>query len=169
MILHGIDFTSAPCKRKGITIASGILRGRIFHLHGLAALHDFSAFSAWLRHRGPWLGAFDFPFSLPRALVEQLNWPTRWEPLIRHLQSLTRQQLRLTFKAYCDARPDGSKFAHRATALPAGSSSPMKWVNPPVAYMLLAGAPLLLVAGVSVYSAPRRSGAHCAGSLPRHC
>lgn len=152
MNLHGIDFTSAPCKRKGITIASGTLKGRIFHLHSLASLHDFTAFGAWLQHAGPWLGAFDFPFSLPRALVEQLNWPTRWEPLIRHLQSLTRLQLRSAFKAYCDARPAGNKFAHRATDLPAGSSSPMKWVNPPVAYMLHAGAPLLLDAGVSVYS-----------------
>ncbi|MEP6875575.1 MAG: DUF429 domain-containing protein, partial [Burkholderiales bacterium] len=40
------------------------------------------------------------------------------------------------------------KFAHRATDGPAGSSPSMKWVNPPVAYMLHAGVPLLLEAGV---------------------
>jgi hypothetical protein len=42
----------------------------------------------------------------------------------------------------------GNKFAHRATDAPAGSSTSMKWVNPPVAYMLHAGVPLLLEAGV---------------------
>ena len=152
MNLHGIDFTSAPTIQKGITIASGKLQGQTYRLHALTTLHDFAAFSAWLRHPGPWLGAFDFPFSLPRELVEKLEWPPVWEPLIRHVQGLTRQQLRVQFKAFCDARPAGNKFAHRATDLPAGSSSPMKWVNPPVAYMLHAGVPLLLDAGVTVYS-----------------
>jgi hypothetical protein len=28
---------------------------------------------AWLRRPGPWLGAFDFPFSLPRELIEHLG------------------------------------------------------------------------------------------------
>ena len=42
----------------------------------------------------------------------------------------------------------GQKFAHRATDGPAGSSPSMKWVNPPVAFMLHAGVPLLRQAGV---------------------
>jgi hypothetical protein len=152
MNLHGIDFTSAPTRRKGITIASGELDGGSYRLQSLASLHDFAAFDAWLRRPGPWLGAFDFPFSLPRELIEKLGWPTRWEPLIRHVAARTRAELRSTFKAFCDARPSGGKFAHRATDRPAGSSSPMKWVNPPVAYMLHAGVPLLLAADVTVYT-----------------
>jgi len=152
MLLHGVDFTSAPCKRKGITIASGRLEHRSFRLHTLNSLHDFEAFDAWLRQPGPWLGAFDFPFSLPRELVETLNWPSTWPELITQVSSLDRETLRLSFKAFCDARPVGKKFAHRATDLPAGSSSPMKWVNPPVAYMLHAGAPRLIEAGLTIYS-----------------
>lgn len=152
MLLHGIDFTSAPCKRKGITIASGRLEQDTFHLQSLTSLHDFDAFDAWLRQPGPWLGAFDFPFSFPRELVETLGWPTTWPQLIAHVTSLSREELRLTFKAFCDARPIGNKFAHRATDLPAGSSSPMKWVNPPVAYMLHAGTPRLIAAGLTVYT-----------------
>lgn len=151
MKLHGIDFTSAPTKRKGITIASGVPSGDAFVLESLTSLHDFASFDAWLRRPGPWLGAFDFPFSLPRELVEHLGWPNEWAPLIRHVAALSRTDMRTAFKAFCDARPVGGKFAHRATDLPAGSSSPMKWVNPPVAYMLHAGAPLLLEAGVTVY------------------
>jgi hypothetical protein len=61
---------------------------------------------------------------------------------------LSREDIRATFKAFCDARPVGGKFAHRATDTPAGSSPSMKWVNPPVAYMLHAGVPRLIEAGV---------------------
>jgi hypothetical protein len=150
--LHGIDFTSAPSKRKGITIASGRLEGDAYILHSLVSLHSFEAFRTWLNLPGPWLGAFDLPFSFPRELIEHLGWPTDWAAMIRHVAQQSRADLRETFKAFCDARPAGNKFAHRATDRPAGSSSPMKWVNPPVAYMLHAGVPLLLEAGVTVYT-----------------
>ena len=150
ILLHGVDFTSAPRSKKGITIASGYLTGDVFHLHTLSTLCDFQSFADWLALPGPWLGAFDFPFSFPRALVQQLNWPEQWAPLIAHVATLSRANLREQFKAVCDARPVGSKFLHRATDLIANSSSSMKWVNPPVAYMLHAGAPMLLEAGVSL-------------------
>ena len=67
---------------------------------------------------------------------------------MRHYQALDRAEIRLQFKAFCDARPAGGKFAHRACDRPAGSSPSMKWVNPPVAYMLHAGVPLLIDAGL---------------------
>ena len=151
MRLYGIDFTSSPSRRKTITVASGILDGDRFELRGLAHLPDFDTFERWLRQPGPWLGVFDLPFSLPRELVETLDWPTRWPELIAHVAAQTRPQLRDRFKEFCDARAVGNKFAHRATDGPAGSSSSMKWVNPPVAYMLHAGVPRLVDAGVTVY------------------
>ena len=151
MKLHGVDYTSAPGRRKGITVATGALGDGCYVLESLSTLPDHAAFEAWLRLPGPWLGAFDFPFSLPRELVEHLRWPTEWAPLMRHVASLTRAELRATFKAFCDARPVGGKFAHRATDFPAGSSPSMKWVNPPVAYMLHAGVPQLIAAGVTIY------------------
>ena len=67
---------------------------------------------------------------------------------MQHYAGLSRAEIRSAFAAFCAARPAGAKFAHRACDAPAGSSSPMKWVNPPVAYMLHAGVPLLLEAGV---------------------
>ena len=149
-MLHGVDFTSAPRRSKGITIASGHLVDNSFTLSSLTTLHDFDSFSDWLRQPGPWLAGFDFPFSFPRELIVQLGWPTDWASLIEHIATCTRSELRDTFKAVCDARPVGSKFIHRATDLISGSSSSMKWVNPPVAYMLHAGAPMLLEAGVSI-------------------
>ncbi|MFZ3002942.1 MAG: DUF429 domain-containing protein [Undibacterium umbellatum] len=150
MKLHGVDFTSAPSRRKGITIASGQMEGDVLRLESLQTLSDFTAFDSWLMQAGPWLAGFDLPFSLPRELVEYLYWPTSWPDLMRHMQTQTRAELRLQFKAFCDARAVGNKFAHRATDIPAGSSPSMKWVNPPVAYMLHAGAPRLLDAGVSI-------------------
>ena len=149
--LFGVDFTSAPTRRKPITVARGELNGGALRLLELSTLGDFTAFEAALAPGGwpqPWVAGFDLPFGLPRELVLALGWPTQWPALIRHYARLDRSAIRDRFAAFCDARPAGSKFAHRATDGPAGSSPSMKWVNPPVAWMLHAGAPRLLEAGV---------------------
>jgi hypothetical protein len=145
----GIDFTSRPTARKPIVVAQGDLDGAVVRLEGLRALPSFDAFGAWLIAPGePWVAAFDLPFGLPRDLVEALGWPTVWIDLICHYAALSRAEIRDTFAAFCDARPVGGKFAHRACDGPAGSSPSMKWVNPPVAFMLHAGVPMLVDAGV---------------------
>ena len=149
-LLHGVDFTSAPRKAKPITLASGRLHDDLLVLESLQTFQDFDSYSEWLAQPGPWVGGFDFPFSLPRQLAEQLGWPLTWPELVCHYASLSREEIRQTFKAVCDARPAGNKFLHRSTDLVAQSSSSMKWVNPPVAYMLHSGAPLLLEADVSI-------------------
>lgn len=146
--LIGVDFTSAPTRRKPITVARGTLAGTRLALQRVDTLTDFAAFEALLAEPGPWLGGFDFPFGLPRELVESLGWPREWPALVRHYAALDRAAIRDTFAAFCAARPAGRKFAHRACDGPAGSSPSMKWVNPPVAFMLHAGAPRLLAAGV---------------------
>lgn len=150
--LLGCDFTSAPSRRKPITLAVGRLdRGRVL----LQRLELFDTLDAWAeriaqRDGAPWVGGFDLPFGLPRELVTTLGWPTDWLPGLHHYAALSREQIRAAFAAFCDARPAGGKFAHRATDGPAGSSPSMKWVNPPVAFMLHAGVPRLVKAGVSL-------------------
>lgn len=144
----GVDFTSRPTPRKPITVARGQRSGDVVQLKTLSQLPGDDAFAQWLAAPGPWVGAFDFPFGLPRELVEHLGWPTQWLPMIRHYASLSRESIRDTFAAFCAARPVGGKFAHRACDAPAGSSPSMKWVNPPVAFMLHAGVPRLIEAGV---------------------
>ena len=111
-------------------------------------LPSLDAFQAWLVQPQEWLGVFDLPFGLPRELIAHLKWPLTWPEAMAHYASLSREEIRSTFAAFCDARPVGGKFAHRACDVPAGSSPSMKWVNPPVAYMLHAGVPRLLAAGV---------------------
>jgi hypothetical protein len=142
-----VDFTSRPTRRKAITLAEGWREGRVVHLQRLRRLGSLQEWVATLHEPGPWLGGFDLPFGLPRELVLTLGWPTEWASLMRHYAGLERAQIREQFAAFCAARPAGGKFAHRACDGPAGSSPSMKWVNPPVAYMLHAGLPCLLEAG----------------------
>ncbi|MGK2898873.1 MAG: DUF429 domain-containing protein [Burkholderiaceae bacterium] len=146
--LAGVDFTSRPTRRKPITVALGQVAHGVVRLERIETHAGFDSFARWLRTPGPWLGVFDLPFGLPRELVTALRWPLQWAPLMRHYAGLPRAEIRATFAAFCAARPAGSKFAHRAADGPAGSSPSMKWVNPPVAFMLHAGVPLLMDAGL---------------------
>ena len=148
LTLIGVDFSSRPTRRKPIVVAHGRASAAVVCLSALERFDSLDAFGAWLARPGPWIGGFDFPFGLPRELVEHLGWPTAWRACMRHYAALSRFEIRDTFAAFCAARPAGGKFAHRACDRPAGSSPSMKWVNPPVAYMLHAGVPLLLAAGV---------------------
>jgi hypothetical protein len=151
MHIVGVDFTSAPRRAKPITAAHAIADGALLQLDRVVEHASWSSYEAWLAEPGPWLGAFDFPFGLSRELVEHLGWPREWAALVTHCATLPRATLRETFKAFCDARPVGNKFAHRVTDGPAGSSPSMKWVNPPVAYMFHEGTRRLLAAGVTVF------------------
>jgi len=146
-VLLGCDFSSSPSKRKPIVLAWGYVQSGRVRLDELESLATLGAFSDRMS-QGHWIGGFDLPFGLPRELVSALGWPDEWESCIRHYANLSRSDIRAAFAAFCNARPDGAKFAHRATDRPARSSPSMKWVNPPVAYMLHAGVPRLLDAKV---------------------
>jgi hypothetical protein len=146
--LVGCDFSSSPTRRKPIVLAIGRLASGRVVLSRLERIESLEAFGRWLVQPASWIGGFDFPFGLPRELVEQLGWPLQWRECIAHYAGMSRADIRSTFAAFCDARPVGGKFAYRAFDKQAGSSPSMKWVNPPVAYMLHAALPLLLAANV---------------------
>lgn len=148
MLIHGVDFTSSPRQRKGITVASGRLSRRTLDIDRIVTLEDWAQFEAWLRLPGPWIAGFDFPFGLPREAVRDLGWPETWPELVRHCASLGRVSLRAALDAYRNGRAIGNKYPHRLGDRAAGSHSPVKLVNPPVALMFLEGAPRLLEAGV---------------------
>jgi Protein of unknown function (DUF429) len=145
-MLLGVDFTSRPTRRKPITVAQGRLEPNgqltLLHLHAFTTQNEFEQFLASAQ---AWVAGFDLPFALPRELLLTLGWPHQtWHEHIQHLQTLSRAQLVVAFKQFCAVRAVGNKFAHRACDRPAGSSPSMKWVNPPVAFMLHEGTPLLL-------------------------
>jgi hypothetical protein len=146
----GVDFTSAPRPAKPIVVAEGFLSSSSLRISALARLYSFGAFERLLQRPGPWVGGFDFPFGLPRELVQDLGWPRDWRRLVELCGNLTRREWRGILDGYRATRPVGRKYAHRCTDLPAGSSSPMKLVNPPVALMFQEGAPRLADAGVHI-------------------
>jgi hypothetical protein len=148
--IYGVDFTCAPRRAKPITVAAGVLQGKCLRISGIEKLFSFGEFEAFLARPGPWIGGFDFPFSLPAELVRDLGWPARWSALVAHCAAMDRPAFREVLDRYRNSRRPGNKYAHRATDGPAGSSSPMKLVNPPVALMFHEGARRLLQAGLRI-------------------
>jgi hypothetical protein len=149
----GVDFTSAPTPKKPITVAIGTWRRRVprpvYELHEVLGLESLLAFERFLEQDLAWVGGFDLPFGQPRPLIENEGWPTVWPTFVRFYCRQPREFLRDTFRRWCDARPEGDKFAWRATDKPAGSSPAMRWANPPVAWMMHAGIGRMLDAGLT--------------------
>ena len=154
--VFGFDFTSAPSRRKSITRCTGTLRpdpaNQSWSLDVVAvdALSSFDAFETALAIPGPWVAAFDFPFGLPRELSEQVGWPNDWRAHVRHVRSIGKLQFVATLNRVRESRPYGSRYIARRGDEAAGSSSPMKLVNPPVGLMFFEGTPRLLEAGLTV-------------------
>ena len=155
MRVVGVDFTSAPSRRKPIVVAHGRLDGERVAVERIERLADWAAFDALLAAPGPWVGAFDFPFGLPRELVDTLRWPGArarsqrgWRAMIAHYASLDRAGVERAFARFRSRRPAGSKYVHRATESRALAHPSMKLANPPVGWMLHEGAPRLVAAGV---------------------
>ena len=154
-MLIGVDFTCAPGARKPITVARGKLLGAVLKLERLDALPTLSAFEALLREAGPWLGAFDFPFGLPRTFVDAHQLGHSTQAVITELQR--RCPTRMAFRALVDAwgngRPAGQRLVHRATdgAMPGiSSTSPLQTRYVPVGFMYYEGLSRLVAAGATL-------------------
>jgi hypothetical protein len=147
--LLGVDFTSAPSRRKPITVAHGRVAGGVLRLDRVDAHADFAAFEAQLAAPGPWLGAFDFPFGLPRAFVDALGLGANGAEVSAAVHA--RCATRMAFRALVDGWGQG--LPHRVTdrAL-AGvtSTSPLQTRYVPVGFMWFEGFSRLLAAGVSL-------------------
>jgi hypothetical protein len=148
--IFGVDFTSAPSRRKAITVAVGSLQGRRLTVVRVDRLTDFPAFESFLQSPGPWVAGFDLPFGLPRELVTTLGWPTDWARLVAHTQRIGKDAFKLALNTIRESRPFGARYIHRLGDGAASSSSPMKLINPPVGLMFYEGAHRLLAAQLSV-------------------
>jgi len=148
--LLGVDFTSVPTARKPITVAQGRLAGGELQLEDLRACTDWPAFEALLREPGPWLGAFDFPFGLPRAFADSLALGRDVAAVSAavHARCATRMQ----FRALVDSWGQGLPHRRTDLALPAGrrSTSPLQTRYVPVGFMWFEGLQRLLDAGVTL-------------------
>lgn len=153
--LLGVDFTSAPSRRKPITVARGRCQGAVLRFERLEVCTDFTAFEAALAEPGPWLGAFDFPFGLPRAFVEHLQLGDSAQAVIEELRRrcATRMDFRALVDAWGNMRPAGQRLLHRRTdgAMPGiSSTSPLQTRYVPVGFMYYEGLSRLLAAGLSL-------------------
>ena len=153
--LLGVDFTSAPSRRKPVTVAYGRLERGVLRFERLDVCTDFTAFEAALAEPGPWLGAFDFPFGLPRAFVEHLQLGDSAQAVIEELRRrcTTRMDFRALVDAWGNTRPAGQRLLHRRTdgAMPGiSSTSPLQTRYVPVGFMYYEGLSRLLAAGLSL-------------------
>ncbi|MBX2859808.1 MAG: DUF429 domain-containing protein [Vampirovibrio sp.] len=148
--VFGVDFTSAPSRKKPITAVECWIDGSWLCLQAIHLLTDFQQFEAFLNRSGPWVGSFDFPFNLPKTFVIEMGWPLVWSETMAHLESLEKHEYERAIKDYQDSQPPGRKLHFRQTDRVTASSSPMKLVYPPVGKMLFQGAPKLWRSGVCV-------------------
>lgn len=153
--LLGVDFTCVPGRRKPIVAAHGIRSGSVVRLQSLQAIETLAGFEALLATPGPWLGAFDFPFGLPRVFVEALALGADARSVIAALRRRcpTRMDFRALVDAWGNTRPPGQRLLHRRTdtALPgASSSSPLQTRYVPVGFMYYEGFARVVAAGVDV-------------------
>lgn len=155
LALLGVDFSSAPSKKKPITVARGRLAGSVLRLDRLDSLCTLDAFAALLAEPGPWVGAFDFPFGLPRAFVDDLGLGADAAAVLA--EARRRAPSRMAWRALVDAwgngRPPGQRLLHRRAdgAMPGlSSTSPLQTRYVPVGFMWYEGFARIAAAGVQV-------------------
>ncbi len=151
--LWGIDFSSSPTRRKPIVVARGRRAGAVLQLQRLDQLASLPAFEDLLAEPGPWLGAFDFPFGLPRVFVDDLALGGDAAAVIAevHRRCPTRLAWRALIDAWGNARSAGQRLIHRRTdgAMPGlSSTSPLQTRYVPVGFMYYEGFTRLVDAGV---------------------
>jgi hypothetical protein len=154
-LLLGVDFTSAPSRRKPITVARGRRAGAVLRLDRIDAVATMAGFEALLAEPGPWFGAFDFPFGLPREFVDSLGLGDNSVAVNAELRRrcADRMAFRTLVDAWGNARPAGQRLIHRRAdaAMPGiSSSSPLQTRYVPVGFMYFEGLSRLLQAGVSL-------------------
>ena len=150
MQICGLDFTSAPSKRKPITCVSCELDGTLLQVQSSHVFPTFAEFEVFLHSPGPWLAALDFPFGQPHKLITNLGWPATWQEYIQLIAAMDKATFEATLTTYHQSRPLGDKLHLRATDKLAGAISPMMLHRVPVGKMFFAGATRLLSSDVSV-------------------
>jgi hypothetical protein len=148
--IYGLDFTSAPGRRKPLIVLGCTLEGASLRVENSEMLTDFGGFEDFLQRRGPWVCGMDFPFGQPRSLIAALGWPKSWEGYIREVGALPHGEFEEKIRADMAKRPSGSKWRYRLADRRSGSSSAMMLFRVPVGKMFYQGAPRLLASGIRV-------------------
>jgi hypothetical protein len=148
--IYGLDFTSAPGRRKPLIVLGCTLEGDSLRVEDSETLTDFGGFEDFLHRGGPWVCGMDFPFGQPRSLVAALGWPESWEGYVGEVDTLPKEEFENKIRADMALRPAGSKWRYRLADRRSGSSSAMMLFRVPVGKMFYQGAPRLLASGIRV-------------------
>jgi hypothetical protein len=148
--IYGLDFTSAPSRRKPLIALGCTLEGETLRVEDYEEMTDFTGFEKFLGRPGPWVCGMDFPFGQPRSLVSALGWPEGWEGYVGEVGRLSREEFENAIRADMFRRPAGSKYRYRLADRRSGSSSAMMLFRVPVGKMFYRGAPRLRASGVSI-------------------
>src|ERR687897_7366 len=150
MKIYGLDFTSAPGRKKPLIVLGCRLEDNLLRIEDSETLTDFGGFEDFLRKPGPRVCGMDFPFGQPRSLVAALGWPEGWEGYVGEVGNLSKEAFEDLIRADMATRRPGSKWRYRLADRRSGSSSAMMLFRVPVGKMFYQGAPRLLDASVSV-------------------
>jgi hypothetical protein len=148
--IYGLDFTSAPSRRKPLVALGCELDGDVLRVEDTQEMTSFEEFEAFLKNGGPWVCGMDFPFGQPTALVEALHWPSSWEGYVGKVSSLSKEEFEGAIKGHMAGRPKGGKYHYRLADRRSGASSGMMLFRVPVGKMFYRGAPRLLRSDISV-------------------
>ncbi len=162
MRIYGLDFTSAPGRRKPLIVLGCTLSGDSLRVEDSETLTDFAGFEDFLQRRGPWVCGMDFPFGQPRSLIAALGWPSSWEGYVGEVGKLPKEEFEGKIRADMATRPAGRKWRYRLADRRSGSSSAMMLFRVPVGKMFYQGAPRLLASGVRIEPCRRNGDARVA-------
>ena len=150
MKIYGMDFTSAPRRKKPITYTECTLKNSILRVNNLRSLENFNCFEDFLNNEGDWILGIDFPFSLPRKLITNLELPLSWEGYVEITAKMDKHTFENMLTEYCHSRSKGDKHHFRVTDKKAKSCSPMMLYGTPVGKMFYQGAFRFLKSSVSI-------------------
>lgn len=160
MTVYGVDFTSAPSRRKPIACVECLLEGTALRVTALHGWPSFEGFSTMLASPGPFIAGLDFPFGQARRFVETIGWPRDWAAYVGLVSTMTRAEFHETLTAYRLPRGKGDKEHRRQVDVATRAISPQKLHGVPVGLMFYEGAPRLLASGVTIpllqHGDPRR-------------
>jgi hypothetical protein len=150
MTVFGIDFTSAPSRRKPISCVECRLDGTTLRFVALHLWPDFEGFTSFLASPGPWIAGLDFPFGQSRRFIETIGWPQDWEGYVGHVASMSRASFVAALTDYRTPRAAGDKEHRREVDKATGAISPQKLFGVPVGLMFYEGARRLLASDIHI-------------------
>lgn len=157
MRVYGLDFTSAPGRKKPLTLAECRLEDAVLKFESFQSLTTFQVFEDFLWRDGAWVCGMDFPFGQPRELVEALEWPPEWTEYVAEVARCNKEDFENRVAEYMAGRPEGDKLLYRCTDRAAKAQSPMRFHGTPVGKMFYQGAPRLLRSDLSIQPCRPRS------------